>query len=84
MTIVTFENAGDAIRDANFLATQMGRPYAVGYIQGKGWCRYSVKDGAPPDVVPEFMCFALGKMPLPLSEDGWLVLQSIMRNLAVA
>ncbi len=69
------DDARDAIREGNMLASQTGIPHAIGYVKGFGWTCYDPRN-ADPNVEPELLCFALGKVPLPLSENGFDVLFS--------
>jgi hypothetical protein len=59
---MTYQNAFDAIREANFLGS-----YGVAWRNG-GWFLYNPTDGCPPDATPEFFCFRSGIVPLPLTE----------------
>jgi hypothetical protein len=82
-TFKTFhDDARNAIRDANAAASQTGIPQVVGYVQGFGWTHYDPRNGAAPGVEPELLCFALGKVPLPLSESGFDVLFSAAASVA--
>jgi hypothetical protein len=72
-------DATDAMREANRIVAVTGVPRAIGYIQGKGWIHHNPVGGAPPGVEAELLCFALGRLPMPLSEAGLEVLVSAMR-----
>jgi hypothetical protein len=72
-------DARDAIRDANTTATQTGSSWMVGYARGSGWVCYDPCQGAPNNVAPEFLCFGLGRIPLPLGEAAMDVLFSALR-----
>ena len=76
------DDARDAIREGNILAEQTGVPHVVGYVQGMGWTCYDPRNAIAPSVVPELLCFALGKVPLPLSETGFDVLFSAVASIA--
>ena len=77
--MLPWNDARDAIKDANSIASMTGLARAVGYIQGEGWIHYNPVDGAPDGTRPEFLCFALGQMPMPLNEGAWDVLNSAIR-----
>jgi hypothetical protein len=79
---IMHEDARDAIRDANYTASQTGIPQVVGYVQGMGWTYYDPRNGGAPGVVPELLCFALGKVPLPLTDAGFDVLFSALASVA--
>ncbi len=70
------DDARNAIREGNMLASQTGIPHAIGYVKGMGWTCYDPRNGVAPNVEPEFLCFALGKVPMPLSETAFDVLLS--------
>jgi hypothetical protein len=72
------DDAQDAIREGNMLAAQTGIPHVVGYAKGMGWTCYDPRNGAAPSVEPELLCFALGKVSLPLSDAGFDVLFSAL------
>ena len=65
-----FENARHAIRMG-----QANAPCGIGYITGKGWRLYDLAE-PPPGVIPEMVCLKLGKLPIPLTENGAAVLTS--------
>ena len=74
-----FHDARDAIRDASLIAGAVGKPRAIGYVQGRGWRTYDPTQGAPAGAVPEFLVLGLGKLPLPLTEDACEVFRSVLR-----
>jgi hypothetical protein len=74
-----YDDAADAIRDANYIASMTKNPQVIAYVSGFGWTHYDPRNGAVPNGKPELLCFALGRIPLPLSEDGFDVLFSAIR-----
>lgn len=79
---IIHDDARDAIREANILASQTGIPQAVGYVKGFGWTCYDPRNDVAPNVEPEFLCFALGKVPLPLSDTAFDVFLSAVAAVA--
>jgi hypothetical protein len=79
---IIHESAADCIRAANYEASRLGVPQVIGYIKSMGWIHYDPRNTTPPSVVPEMLCFALGKVPLPLSETGFDVLFSALASIA--
>jgi hypothetical protein len=83
MTFKTIhEDARKAILEANGAASDTGIPQVVGYVQGMGWTYYDPRHPAPVKCVPEMLCFALGKIPLPLTDAGFDVLFSALASVA--
>jgi hypothetical protein len=73
--------ASNAIREACGLASHNGRPWGVCWdTLKKDWFEYDLKHGCGAKAEPEFVCFGLGKMPLPLSETAHEVLGSLIRQ----
>ena len=69
------QNLGHALHEA------VGRaPSCVGYRQGKGWLVYKPTEGSPEGTEPELFVPAAGRMPVALSEDGQLSLNSLFRS----
>lgn len=52
-------------------------PAVVGWKSG-GWVVYDPKKGAPSGVKPELFCYATGRLPIPLSDNGVTVLRSAL------
>lgn len=69
-----YRNAHHAIRDANAEA-----PRCIGWnAAAVGWELYSATTGCPRHLTPELLCIAPGKIPLPLSEEGSMILREIV------
>lgn len=75
--MVRYTNAGAAIRAAcnGFIPAGI-----VGWDRTH-WIVYHPCMRPPEGVVPEFLCFGNGYMPLPLNDDAELVLASLIRSL---
>ena len=72
-----YRNAHHAIRAAN-----AGGPMCVGYdTEQVGWVLYHPEAGAPRNVEPEFLCFASGRIPWPLSESAEQIIEQLLDRL---
>jgi len=75
-----FSNAYDAIRAGNQCAP-CGIAYDRGYKNRQsGWYVYDLKQGIEDITAakPEFICLGLGKIPVPLSDEGSLIIQEMI------
>ena len=68
-----YDNAHNAIRDGNHFA-----PCGVSYRPGSGWALYDLKQGPGPHETPEMLCYKGGKIPLPLSDEGALIIKGLI------
>jgi hypothetical protein len=72
-----YTNVGDAI----MAACNGFNPAGVVGWHNTHWIVYHPYVRPPADVVPEFLCFGNGWVPLPLSDDAALVWESLCRSL---
>ena len=76
MTKQIYTNAFDAIRAGN------GRGLCgIAYRSSQGWVLYDLAEGPEDDnEKPELLCLGLGKVPVPLSRMGELILRELLEE----
>jgi hypothetical protein len=77
MTPITYLDAREAIRWGNAKATHR-RPIGIAYLKGVGWRLYDLTGGRPAQGEPEFLCFGLGTLPLPLSPAAKTIVEQML------
>jgi hypothetical protein len=81
VTPIIYGDAHEAIRSGN-AASKLSRPMGVAYRKGAGWKLYDFRDGCPEGWEPEFICFASGRLPLPLSDAGKTIISQMLERSA--
>lgn len=65
-------SAFSAIREGNGKA-----PCGIAYLQGEGWFTYDLTKGITAGT-PELLCVRQGALPVPVSEEGRMILAELM------
>jgi hypothetical protein len=79
MTPIIYADVHVAISWGNDKAT-LSRPIGIAYLKGAGWRHYDFRDGCPKGWEPEFICFASGRLPLPLSDAGKTIIRQMLER----
>jgi hypothetical protein len=76
MTKQIYTNAFDAIRAGNSRGL-----CGIAYKNSHGWVLYDLTEGpADESEAPELLCLGLGKIPVPLSRMGELILHELLEE----
>jgi hypothetical protein len=79
MTPITYTDAHEAIRWGNAKA-QLTRPMGIAYRKGEGWRLYDFRDGCPVGCEPEFVCWASGRLPMPISDAAKIIITQMLER----
>lgn len=75
----TLQCVSEIINKANREASRQGLPVGICWNQGEGrWDTYSLTAGTPHE--PEFICYGLGRIPHPLTEDAASAFTSLIKS----
>ena len=77
MTPITYTDCHEAVRWGNAKA-KLDRPIGIAFAVGSGWRLYDVIDGCPEGWEPDLLCFGGGKMPVPLSKAGQIIVSQML------